>query len=137
MKGPREYKRLIAKRRQWVARRGVKNGSVGWMDDPGMERLLYNSKRLLRRAGAVAAAVTLAACSTPSDPKVRVVEVKLAVPTSCIPKDKDPGEPKPYADAVLPTGAEAVAERFRFIAAANEQRKARLAILEALLPPCR
>lgn len=80
----------------------------------------------------------LAACGTvPAEPKVRVVEAKIAVASSCIPKDKDPGPPKAYADAVLPTGAEAVAQRFQFIAAANEQRKARLALLEPILPACR
>lgn len=83
-------------------------------------------------------ALYLAACATaPAEPKVRVVEAKVAVAASCVPKDKDPGPPKPYADASLPTGAEAVAQRFKFIAAANEQRKARLAVLEPVLAACR
>lgn len=81
---------------------------------------------------------TLAACgSVPAEPKVKIVESHIAVATSCIPRDKDPGPPKPYADANLPTAREAIAQRFQFIAAANEERKGRLAVLEPILAACR
>ena len=52
MKGPREYKAIIARLRRREARRfGVRNGGLPVMDFPRLDRLLYNSKRLHRRAG--------------------------------------------------------------------------------------
>ena len=46
MKGPREYKKIIAMLRRRMARKfGVKNGSLPAMDFPSLGRLLYNSKR--------------------------------------------------------------------------------------------
>ena len=100
---------------------------------------MLNVSTKVRFALQVAATCSiLAACATaPAEPKVKIVESHVAVATSCIPKDKDPGQPKPYADANLPTAQEAIAERFQFIAAANEQRKARLAVLEPILSACR
>lgn len=90
---------------------------------------------LLKEITLFGALLALAACTTPSEPKVRTVEVKVPVRQACVPADTP--APVSYPDARLPTGAEAVAERFQFIAASNEARKARLAILEPIISACR
>jgi hypothetical protein len=80
--------------------------------------------------------LALAACSTTAEPKVRTVEVKVPVRVACVPADTaEP--PASYPDARLPTAAEAIAERFQLIAAANEARKARLALIEPIVAGCR
>lgn len=75
-------------------------------------------------------------CATPvaREPKVVVKEVQVQVPVlrSCVPKDL-PG-PGAYADDV--PGKDA-AERFQKAAGANQQRKARLALIEPVLSLCR
>lgn len=66
------------------------------------------------------------------EPKVVVKEVQVPVLRSCVPKDLP--EPGAYADDV--PGKDA-AERFQKAAGANQQRKARLAVLEPVLAACR
>lgn len=66
------------------------------------------------------------------EPKVVVKEVQVPVLRSCVPKDLP--EPGAYADDV--PGKDA-AERFQKAAGANQQRKARLALIELVLSLCR
>lgn len=50
MHGPRQARRILNAYRSWTAkRRGKRNGQLGWIDDPGLENLVSNSKRRYRR----------------------------------------------------------------------------------------
>jgi hypothetical protein len=49
MQAPREYKRVINRIRKRTAKRGVKNGSLGFIDSPWLENILTNSKKNYRR----------------------------------------------------------------------------------------
>ena len=81
----------------------------------------------------VGLALVLAGCETvPKEPRVVTRDVLVPVVRSCVPKDIP--EPGAYADDV--PGKDA-AERFQKAAGANQQRKARLAILEPILKVCR
>lgn len=85
----------------------------------------------------VLAAMSLAACATkPSEPVVKIVEVKVAIPISCI-SDKLPA-PKPYPDedAAL-KAAGGAADRYQLIAAGRLLRKQRLAEVEPAIAACR
>ena len=89
-------------------------------------------------AGVVAVLIiiglALSGCATTGapEPKVTVKEVQVPVLRSCVPKDLP--EPGTYADDV--PGKDA-AERFQKAAGANQQRKARLALIEPVLSLCR
>jgi hypothetical protein len=85
---------------------------------------------------AVAPLALLAACGSLREPRIRTVEVKVPVRVACTPKDF-PEAPAAYADDALSTALDAAAERYRQIAAANEQRKARLALAEPVVAGCR
>jgi hypothetical protein len=84
----------------------------------------------------VAPLALLAACGSLREPRIRTVEVKVPIRVACTPKDF-PEAPRAYADDALPTAPDAAAERYRQIAAANEQRKARLALAEPVVAGCR
>lgn len=75
----------------------------------------------------------LASCGSVREP-VRMVEVPVRA--ACVPADFPPA-PRLYADDNLPTTPEAAPERYRQIAAANEQRRARLAVVEPVVAACR
>jgi hypothetical protein len=77
----------------------------------------------------------LAACATAPEPKVRTVEVRVPVRVACVTAEV-PHPPTSYADDKAKAAPDA-AERYRLIATANEQRKARLAIAEPVLAGCR
>lgn len=81
-------------------------------------------------------AALLAACGSLREPRIRTVEVKIPVHVACTPKDF-PEAPHAYSDDILPTAADAAAERYRQIAAANEERRARLALVEPVVVGCR
>ena len=51
MQGPREAKRILNAYRKQAAtgRKKKRNGGYGCIDDPGLENLLANSKKLYRR----------------------------------------------------------------------------------------
>lgn len=85
---------------------------------------------------ALALCFTQAGCSTAREPVIRTVEVKVPVRQACVPASV-PSQPSSYPDDNLPTAAEAAAERYRLIAAANERRKARLAVVEPIISGCR
>ena len=78
--------------------------------------------------------LAMSGCATTGapEPKVVVKEVQVPVLRSCVPKDLP--EPGAYADDV--PGKDA-AERFQKAAGANQQRKARLALIEPVLAACR
>jgi hypothetical protein len=82
----------------------------------------------------VGATGLLTGCATKGEPEVRTVTVNVPVAVSCIPSDLPPPLPA-YAD-------EAAAhmtpdERYRAVAMANAQRRARLARVEPILAICR
>lgn len=85
----------------------------------------------MRRA-LIASLMLLAGCGAlrPRPP------VLVPVREACTPRDFPPA-PQTYADDALPTAPEAAAERYRQIAAANAQRKARLALVEPVIAACR
>lgn len=85
-----------------------------------------------------ALALALAGCTRPDrpEPKVRVVATSVEIRRPCVDQAQDPGPPIAYADAHLRAAPDA-AERYRLTAAANQQRKARLALLEPVLEACR
>lgn len=80
----------------------------------------------------------LEACATDAAPapQARVVTVEVPVARPCIPRDQVPDPPPAYADADLANAPDA-AERYRLVAAANAQRKARLAVVEPAIAACR
>lgn len=80
--------------------------------------------------------LAIGGCATPPEPKVRTVEVLVPIRAACVPPEVPP-PPASYADDVLPTDPAAAAERYRLTAAASQQRKARLAILEPVIAGCR
>jgi hypothetical protein len=90
----------------------------------------------MRALIAVAPLVLLAACGSLREPRTRTVEVKVPVRVACTPKGL-PEAPAAYADDALPIAQDAAPERYRQIAAANEQRRARLALLEPVVAGCR
>jgi hypothetical protein len=52
MKGPQEYRKIInrirSRRSRYMRKKGRHpNGGTGWLDHPRLERLLYNSKRVI------------------------------------------------------------------------------------------
>lgn len=81
------------------------------------------------------AAVALAGCGTTREAKVRTVEVKVPVRVACVPADLPP-KPAAYADDGLTSGTPPD-ERYKAIAAANQERKARLARTEPIIAACR
>lgn len=90
--------------------------------------------KILMIAGACA---LLAACATDGvglDPKVEIKEVPILAPVSCVPKDTP--QPGAYADANMASITDPV-ERMKARAGANQQRKARLAVVEPILAGCR
>lgn len=50
MHGPVEAKRILNRHRSRAAKRGQRNGGYGWLDNPWLERLIYNSKRGRKRS---------------------------------------------------------------------------------------
>lgn len=84
-------------------------------------------------------AVLCACSSVPKpEPQVRTIEVKVPVREACAPgRDQLPNPPAGYADAGLSADVGDAAERYRRIATANEQRKARLALVEPVIAACR
>lgn len=51
MQGPREARRILNwyRKRAATGRKKKLNGGYGWIDDPGLENLIANSKRRYRR----------------------------------------------------------------------------------------
>ena len=91
--------------------------------------------RILTVVAAGAMVLPLAACQTAGAPKVVVKEVSIPVVRPCIPAEVPPA-PAAYADDGVEMAADPV-ERMQRRAAANLQRKARLAILEPVVAACR
>lgn len=84
----------------------------------------------------LAPALFLAACATTNaEPEIRTVEVKVPVREACVPADLPP-KPSSYADDALNAGTPPD-ERYKAIAVANQQRKARLARVEPVISGCR
>lgn len=137
MKGPREYRRIIAKIRKREARRfGVRNGGLPWLDSPGLERLVYNSKRkIVRPTSAALAALTLTACSTTSEPRIVTKEVKVPVAVNCTSNIPPPAQ-HPDSDAAL-RGAPSLAERVKLLLAGRATRSAEIVELRASVAGCR
>lgn len=87
------------------------------------------------RAAILLAALALAGCGTTAEPKVRTVEVKVPVARACVPADLPP-KPAAYADDALTAGTPPD-ERYKAIATANQERRARLARTEPVIQACR
>lgn len=85
---------------------------------------------------AAGALMCLGACATPGklDPKVEIKDVPVAVAISCVPKDTP--APGAYADDAIAQVQDPV-ERTKLRGAANQQRKARLAVIEPIVQGCR
>lgn len=95
-----------------------------------------NLLRKARIASQVAATCSLlAACQTVAEPKVRTVEVKVPVRVACVPADLPP-KPAAFADDALTAGTPPD-ERYKAIAVANQERRARLARTEPIIAACR
>lgn len=77
----------------------------------------------------------LAGCETTAEPQIRTVEVKVPIRVACVPADL-PEKPAAYADGAL-NGGTPPDERYKAIATANEERKARLARTEPIIAACR
>lgn len=90
---------------------------------------------LLRRGFAGLALLSLAACATAPEPRVKVERVEIPVVTPCA---ADPGPEPAYADtpAALAAGAD-ILERVKLLLAGRAQRDARLAELGAAVTGCR
>lgn len=82
-----------------------------------------------------AALVALAACGTTREPQIRTVEVKVPILQACVPADLPP-KPAAYADDRL-AATTPPDERYKAVATANQQRKARLARIEPVIAGCR
>ena len=83
------------------------------------------------RGWALALLLLLAACGTP-----RSNNVALPIRVGCM-SENVPPPPGSYPDDDLPTAKDAAADRYRLTAAANQRRKARLALLEPVIAACR
>ena len=85
---------------------------------------------------ALAAALAGCATTTPPEPVVRTVEVRVPVAVQCVPK----GTPEPPAyvdtDAALKAAA-GPEDRFQLLAAGRIQRIQRQAVTEPILRSCR
>ena len=79
--------------------------------------------------------LAMAGCGTTAEPKVRAVEVKVPIRVACVPSDLPP-KPAAYADDSL-TGGTPPDERYKAVAIANQERKARLARTEPIIAACR
>ncbi len=77
----------------------------------------------------------LTACATTPEPQIVTREVLIKVREPCVPATVEAAPT--YPDANLPSEPTMAAERYRLIAAANERRKARLAVVEPVLAACR
>jgi hypothetical protein len=82
----------------------------------------------------LASSLLLAACSTSREPELRTVEVIVPITRACVPADVP--RASAYADDAL-TDRTPPDERYKAIAIANEQRRARLARLEPIIASCR
>lgn len=78
----------------------------------------------------------LSACAHTPEPKIVTREVKVPVIAPCVSAAVPPA-PTSYPDDHLPEGPAAVVDRYRLKLAANERRKARLAIIEPVIAGCR
>jgi hypothetical protein len=86
----------------------------------------------------VTAAAVLGACThaAPPEPIIRTVEVKVPVPTSCVPKKL--GDPPEYVDSDAALRAAAGPEdRYQLVYAGRKQRIARSAEVEPVIKTCR
>lgn len=88
---------------------------------------------ILALAGAMLAGC---ATTTPTEPVVRTVEVKIPVPVSCVPKELSPEPAYVDTDAALKSAA-GPEDRFQLLAAGRIQRKQRSAETEPVLRACR
>jgi hypothetical protein len=105
--------------------------------DRGRLRLAKWSRTPRQPTAALALlALALTACQTPTEPKVQIREVQVPIRQACVPTET-PQPPASYPDDTQPKGPEHLAERLRNIAAANELRRGRLAILEPVIKACR
>lgn len=86
------------------------------------------------RTCSISALFFTCACATPSEPKIVPKEVKVEVTRACVPVDV-PAPPTAYADADQSTLSPE--ERYLAIARANQQRRARLAVVEPVIAGCR
>ena len=88
--------------------------------------------RFQRAAIASCAALTLTACATTPEPIIRVEQVLVSVPVSCVPEDF-PGAPE-YPD---PEQAQDRAEWLALTLSGDALRRDRLADVEAVIEGCR
>jgi hypothetical protein len=89
---------------------------------------------------AITAAAALAGCESTGraaleKPMPPIHEVEIPIAAACVPKDTPP-KPTAYADDGMAQMSDPV-ERTKARAAANQQRRARLAVLEPIIEGCR
>lgn len=87
---------------------------------------------MIRTIALSLAALTLTACGTTPEPIIRIQEVMIPVPVSCVP-EKLPPAPE-YPD---PEAATDRAEWLALTLSADELRRSRLADLEPVIERCR
>lgn len=95
-------------------------------------------KRAIIMAAGLAACLSLAACATttPPEPAVKIVEVRVPVPISCVPKDLGPEPTYVDTNEALKSAA-GPEDRYQLLAAGRVQRKQRSAETEPILTRCR
>lgn len=87
-----------------------------------------------RHVSVLAVCFTCVACSTPREPAIRTVEVKVPIPTPCAAKP-GPAPNYPDSDAAL-KGAPNLAEALKLLLAGRVLRIGREAELEAAVKGC-
>ena len=90
---------------------------------------------MIRTIAASTLAISLTACATTGEPKVITKSVLVPIARACVPSDLPP-KPAAYADDSL-TGGTPPDERYKAVAIANQERKARLARTEPIIAACR
>lgn len=92
----------------------------------------------MRPLAILALAAVLSACATQPAPvaTIRTVEVKVPVPTPCVPAALGPAPAYPDTAAALRAAPDA-ADRYRLMAAGRLLRDQRLAELEPVVKGCR
>lgn len=92
---------------------------------------------LLKEIICFGACLALTACATaPAEPKVRVVEVKVPVAVSCVPKSLGGAPDYPDSDAAI-NAAPGSGDMLQLLAAGRLLRNQRLAEIEPVLAGCR
>ena len=94
---------------------------------------LYRSSRLAAKLAAIAGAcVFITACGTTPEPVIRVEQVLVPVPVSCVPDDFPPAPEYPDESE-----AQDRAEWLALVLAGDTLRRDRLADVEAVIEGCR